>query len=111
MNWTKTFLHRIGAPDADADVPPPPDPDPTDIPFYTDTIRTLGIYVGTDDQITQAWKSHITHKMKTRFDLWRRRGASSPTLSKAKTQSPKTVSLPVSGTPLNTNHPPTSTPS
>ena len=62
MNWTKTFLYRIGAPDADADDPPPPDPDPTDIPFNTDTIRTLGIYVGTDDQITQAWKSHITHK-------------------------------------------------
>ena len=65
MNWTKTFLYRIGTPGADADDPPPPDPGPTDIPFNTDAIRTLGIYVGTDDQISQTWKSYITHKMKT----------------------------------------------
>ncbi len=72
MNWIKTLLYRIGAPGTDADNPPPPTLDPTDIPFNTDAIRKLGIYVGTDDRISQAWKSHITHKIKTRFDLWRR---------------------------------------
>ena len=66
MNWTKTFLYRIEAPSADADNATLPVPNSIDIPFNTDAIRTLGIYV---DQISQAWKSHITHRMKTRFDL------------------------------------------
>jgi hypothetical protein len=41
MNWTKTFLYRIGSPSTDADDPPPPDPAATDIPFNTDAIRKL----------------------------------------------------------------------
>ena len=54
MHCTKTFLYCIGDPGAGADNSPSPVPIPTDIPFNTDAIRTLGIYVGTNDQITKA---------------------------------------------------------
>ena len=47
--------------------------DPKHANFPTDTIRELGVYVGTDEQINTAWNSRITLKMRSRFDLWRSR--------------------------------------
>ena len=85
-------------------IPTPPTSRSTLMPF----VRTLGIYIGSDDQIEQTWKSHTTHKMKTRFDLWRRRFL--PSTFEGKNTVNKTVSLPVSGSLLSTNHPPSSTP-
>jgi hypothetical protein len=72
LSWPKTYGLRIGS---CRQINPLPEAwSPTEMAFRQVTvIRELGIYLGSDQQITNMWTQRVTNCFEERFNLWGKR--------------------------------------
>jgi hypothetical protein len=72
LSWPKTYGLRIGS---CRRIDPLPEAwSPTEMAFRQDTvICKLGIYLGSNQRITNMWTQRVTNRIEDRCNLWRKR--------------------------------------